>query len=237
MIVYRVNDTTEQPTPFDCQPFRDTLNPANGSPILISQKKDDTLTLPQGVAYTLDANQMIRLEMHYINATTKDVTLQSSSTMIPVGDIDINIPPQSDATLGPVFFKVPSQFASVNFFAITGHEHQWGTNVQVWTATNATDKGAPVYQVPDWSWSEPKTVVDDPPFTVPAKGGFKFQCDWFNASSSNVTFGESATQEMCFFWAYYYPKQPGAQVCFHTDKVPGGADGCCPGSAVCQFLP
>src|ERR1700742_2248903 len=35
MIVYRVPDTVEQTTPFDCQPFVDTLNPDNGSPMMI----------------------------------------------------------------------------------------------------------------------------------------------------------------------------------------------------------
>ena len=69
MIVYRVNDTVEQPTPFDCQPFTDTLDPNKGAPLMITQKKDELLTLPAGVAYTLQPNQMMRLEMHYINAT------------------------------------------------------------------------------------------------------------------------------------------------------------------------
>src|SRR3954453_24096833 len=32
MIVYRVADTVEKPTPFDCEPFVDTLDPNKGSP-------------------------------------------------------------------------------------------------------------------------------------------------------------------------------------------------------------
>ena len=54
-----------------------------------------------------------------------------------------------------------------------------------------------------------------------------------------MTFGESANNEMCFFWTYYYPDK-GAHVCFHTDKfVAGGYDLCCPDSAsLCaKFLP
>src|SRR6185312_14695837 len=50
MVVYRVNDTDEQTTPFACQPFQDTVL-GNGSPIVISQKADDLLTMPPGVAY------------------------------------------------------------------------------------------------------------------------------------------------------------------------------------------
>ncbi|MDP9000127.1 MAG: hypothetical protein M3O46_08455, partial [Myxococcota bacterium] len=173
------------------------------------------------------------------------VTLQSTSTMIPtpdgqfqeasflfIGDLDIAIAPQSSATVGPVFFPVPSAYAASSFFAITGHEHQWGKNVRVWTATSDADPGTPVYDVPGWTWSEPKTVAFDAPFHVSSGGGFKFQCDWFNGSSNMVKFGESANDEMCFFWAYYYPSQ-GAKVCFLT----GGSNQCCPGDApICAAI-
>jgi hypothetical protein len=251
MIVYRVNDTTERTTPFDCKPFTDTLNPADGSPLVITQKRDDTVQLPPGVGFTLDTNQMLRIEMHYINPDAAPVTLHSTSTMfvLPemqyrdeasflfVGDPAISIPPMSQATLGPVFFPVPDKYANSKFFAITGHEHRLGTNVQVWTATGVDDPAPkPVYQVPGWQWSEPKTVMYDPPFQVPAGGGLRFQCDWSNNSTSMIGFGESATAEMCFFWAYYYPSQ-GASVCLHEDGDAGTSDLCCPGSAkLCDLL-
>jgi hypothetical protein len=251
MIVYRVADTTEQPTPVDCQPFKDTLNPAMGSPLMITQKKEEVLQLPQGVAYSIGANQMVRLEMHYINSTSGDVTLMSSSTFIPipdsqfqneadflfVGDPDISIPAGQSATLGPIYFTVPSQFAGVNFFALTGHEHHLGTNVTISTATSKTDPGTSVYNVPNWTWSEPATVFSNPPFQIPSGGGFKFTCDWTNTTANPVAFGESANDEMCFFWAYYYPSQ-GAHVCFHTDRFAGGIDLCCPdaGQQICSMF-
>jgi hypothetical protein len=250
LIVYRVNDTVEQPTPFDCKPFTDTLDPTKGSTLMITQKKDETLTLPKGVAYTLDANQMIRLEMHYINATAKEKTLVSTSTMIPIpdadfkdeadflfiGNPDISLPPGMKTTVGPSFFKLPAEYADAKFFAITGHEHQYGTNVTVNTAANATDVGTAVYDVPGWSWSEPATVFQDPPFTIPAGGGFNFTCEYENTGKDTVTFGESANNEMCFFWAYYYPSH-GAKVCIHTNKAGSKpVDFCCPGSPYCSFF-
>jgi hypothetical protein len=247
MILYKVADTTEQPTPFACQPFTDTLNPADGNPLIISQKKDDTLTLPQGVAFTLDANQMVRLEMHYINAGTSPVSLTTTSTLTPIpdaeymydasflfiGDIDIDIPAQSSFTLGPQFFQMPAQFNTSNFFAMTGHEHQWGTEVQIWSATSASDSpGTPIYM--NTTWSDPVTTHFTPPFQVPAGGGFNYQCNWYNASTEPVGFGESANDEMCFFWAYYYPSQ-GASVCFQSSQF-GGTAQCCPGSPLCAEL-
>ena len=76
-------------------------------------------------------------------------------------------------------------------------------------------------------------------FTVPTGGGFDFQCTWTNAGTSarQVQFGESANDEMCFFWSYYYPSR-GAKVCFHSEQGPTGpVDLCCPDAgAICDSL-
>jgi hypothetical protein len=245
MIVYRSNETVEQTTPFDCVPFTDTLDPAKGSTLVVTQKKDDTLNLPQGVAFALDANQMVRIELHYINATPAPLQITASSTFVTmdeaqfkneadflfIGSPDIHLPPNASTTLGPVFFQLPQDYAGVQFFAITGHEHQLGTNVTVSVASSATDPGTSVYDVPGWLWSEPATVSHDPPFTVPAGGGFRFTCEWNNTTSNTVRFGESANDEMCFFWAYYYPSQ-GSRVCMHTNQLMNGLDLCCPGPSL-----
>lgn len=247
MIVYRVNDTVEQTTPFDCKPFVDTLDPTKGSPIMITQKKDEQLDLPAGVVYTLRPDQMVRLELHYINATTTDQTLTATTTMITshtfhdeanflfIGNPDIQIMPNSQFTLGPTFYKLDQDtFGGAKFFAITGHEHHYGTNVRVNTATGPSDPGSSVYDVPNWTWSEPTTVFHKPPFSIPDGGGFSFTCTWNNTSGQSVRFGESANNEMCFFWAYYYPSK-GAYVCVHT-SYKGGHDFCCPGALECAFI-
>jgi hypothetical protein len=250
MIVYRSTETTEQLTPFDCKPFTDTLDPAKGSTLMVTQKKDDTLALPSGVAFTLDANQMIRIELHYINPgsqpiqvtaqanfiTMDDAAFQNEAGFLFVGDPDITLAAHSSSTLGPIFFPVPADYAGAQFFAITGHEHQYGTNVVASVATGKGDPGTPVYNVSDWLWSEPATVASNPPFTIPSGGGFNFSCSWNNTSDNQVSFGESATDEMCFFWAYYYPSI-GSKVCMHTDKYGGGIDLCCPGpSLYCDII-
>jgi len=70
LIVYKDDmDTAEQTTPIDCQPFTGALNTSGAiAPMMITQKADDALTLPDKVAYTLNAHQMIKIEMHYINS-------------------------------------------------------------------------------------------------------------------------------------------------------------------------
>ena len=72
---------------------------------------------------------------------------------------------------------------------------------------------------------------------MPKEGGFEFECTYMNTSNQQIGFGESANDEMCFFWAYYYPSQ-GSKVCVHTDQY-GGANGlnvCCPGDSLCSLV-
>ena len=249
MILYRTSATEEISEPYDCQPFLDTLEPTQGSPFMVSQKLEDTLQLPEGVGFELEAEQMVRIELHYINTSTSpetitataefaelpDALFEHAAGFVFIGNPDITIPPMSQHTLGPTPFEVPGQYADARFFAITGHTHQWGTDVAIDLMDAGGQPVEPVYAPSDFDWEEPETVIHDPPFSVPPGGGFSFSCSWDNQSPDTVGFGESANQEMCFFWAYYYPDQ-GAQVCFHTDQLPGGIDLCCPGSPFCDQL-
>ncbi|MRG95085.1 hypothetical protein [Polyangium spumosum] len=248
LIVYRTNDTMEQLEPYDCQPFADTLDPSKGAPVMITQKHEETLTLPDGVGFTMQPNQMVRLEMHYLNASLSELDVSATSTFhvmkeedfkdeadfLFIGSPDISIAPHSTASLGPVYMALPADLAGSKFFGVTGHTHQWGKNVTVATASGELGGEVSVYKVDNWLWSEPPTVYHDPPFEVPQGGGFRFTCAWDNQSSSQVGFGESANQEMCFFWAYYYPSK-GSRVCAHTEQF-GGLDICCPGSELCDYL-
>jgi len=247
LIVYRTADTEEQLEPYDCQPFADTLDPTKGSPLMVTQKHEELLTLPDGVAFSLDAGVMVRLEMHYINATPEPLDVSATSTFATMpeedfqyeadflflGNPDIDIAPNSAFTLGPTFLPLPPDLAGSNVFGITGHTHQFGTNVTVSLAETEAGPDTSLYDVPGWQWNEPATVFLDPPTVVPDGGGFRFTCEYQNTSPNQVAFGESANEEMCFFWAYYYPSK-GAFVCAHTDQVPGGFDLCCPGNALCD---
>ncbi len=126
--------------------------------------------------------------------------------------------------------------STAKFFAITGHEHHLGTDVQVNVSTGlGATGGTSVYNPQPFLWSEPLTQTWSPEFTVGSGQGFDFTCQWYNPGAGTVTFGESANNEMCFFWAYYYPSK-GSHVCVHSDKY--GVDICCPdaGPTLCNMI-
>ena len=247
MVVYRLSEGEEVLEPQPCTPFVDVLDPSRGAPLAVTQKESETITLPTGVAYTLAPDQLVRIEMHYINTSDADVEVSASTTLVEIpdedfqyeadflfiGNPDIEIAPHSDFTVGPSFLPLPEDLADIHVFAITGHEHQWGTGVEVALAPAEAGPDEMVYAPDPFLWNEPETTYHAPALDIPSGAGFRFTCDYYNGSDATVDFGESANDEMCFFWAYYYPSK-GAKVCAHSDQY--NVDLCCPGSALCSYL-
>lgn len=217
LIVYKSTATDEEPTPYDCQPFADTLSSGKGGPLMITQKHDELLTLPQGVAFNLEPDQMIRLEVHFVNPSQETQTIEARSTFFAMpeaefqneagflfaGNTFVQLPPMQPTTLHK-FIGMPPDLAGKSFFGFTGHVHRMGTDVRVGMGPDETSV-VPVYDVPNFSWSEPPTQYHDPAKVLGANEGFDLTCDYENTSSQTIGFGESANNEMCFFWAYYYP--------------------------------
>ncbi len=246
-------DTPENKTPTQCEPFTGALNTSGMiAPIAITQKADDKIFLPDRVAYTFAPHQMVKLEMHYLNATDSDEMVTANvdffvaqpseidheASILFTGSPDIDIKAGMPASLHQ-FFTVPDylDLSQAKIFAITGHTHALGTDVNVRVAPSKTGPMTEVYAPQPFSWSEPETRTFDTPFSIPKGGGLDFECKWNNTTGQDVGFGESAKKEMCFFWAYYYPSQ-GSKVCIHTEKY-GGANGlnaCCPGDSLCGLI-
>jgi hypothetical protein len=255
LIVYKDDmDTTEQTTPVPCQPFTGALNPTGRIfPLMITQKHDDALTLPHHVAYTLAPHQMIKIEMHYINpgdaaapatATVEffaadPAAIRDEANILFIGTPDVTLGANAMTEIHQYFDpnRASLDLSTAKFFAITGHTHKLGLSVQVGTAPAASGKVTSVYAPDPFLWSEPATTMHQPEFTLPPDGGFDFRCRYYNSTGSIVRFGESANDEMCFFWAYYYPSS-GSHVCAHTNYRSLNLDLCCPeaGAALCGLL-
>jgi hypothetical protein len=256
LIVYKDDmTTTERTTPYDCEPFTGALNLSGMvAPVMITQKAEDALTLPDRVAYTFAPGQMVRIEMHYINSSDAPLEVRATSefysvpesaidheaNILFIGTPDISIPAGAMKDVQAYFNPSRAQLdlTGAKFFAITGHTHKHGRNVTVSTATTSAGARTSVYAPSVFDWSEPETTVHAPEFSMPAglQSGFDIKCSYHNTSNQTVGFGESANAEMCFFWAYYYPSK-GSHVCVHTNRVGLSLDVCCPeaGPQLCDF--
>ena len=234
LVVSAVTDPSETESDlFDCHPFRAVLI---GAPLTVSQKHDDTVLLPQGVAFPLEASQLMHLEMHYINTGTETVDVTATSNLYPlaapgadiqeasfiiIGTLDIQVPASSEYEHPWSYVAMPDAFAGVNIYGATGHTHRFGTAARLALADANGDNPQTIYDPSPYSWSEAELKFFDQPVHVPAGGGFSFQCAWNNPTDSVVTYGESALQEMCFFWTYYYPRKDGPRTLITgLDKSP-----------------
>ncbi|HEX3594022.1 MAG TPA: hypothetical protein VHU80_02940 [Polyangiaceae bacterium] len=224
LVVSAVTDPTETESDlFDCAPFRAVLI---GAPLTVSQKKDDTILFPEGVAFPLEAAQLMHLEMHYINTGTDPVDVTATTNLYPlaapgkdiqeasfliIGTLAISLPPNSEHENPWSYVPMPDAFDGVNIYGATGHTHRFGTAARLAiSGPNGADSNT-IYDPSPYTWSEAQLKFFDQPVHVPQGGGFNFQCAWNNPTDAVITYGESALQEMCFFWTYYYPRREGTR--------------------------
>jgi hypothetical protein len=214
LVFYKSAATVESTTPFACQTFRDVLG--GTVPLYIAQKPSTELNFPTGVAYTMPANQMLRVELHFVNTTSqplavtgtvhlgeaKEGTITDHANLMFYGNVGIILPPQSTATVGPSFHAIA---AGRKIFGLTGHQHRLGTSVTIELSPDALTSGTQLYQ--NTVWDEPPLTMFNPPIAPAAGQGLRYTCTYNNTTTGIVTFGENADQEMCFLWAYYYPDQ------------------------------
>jgi hypothetical protein len=222
LILYKSMATTEKKDIYDCQP----LDISGGDiPVYIAEtESDNLLPLPTGVAYKFPAGQMIRLEAHYLNATTSDIMGMGDVRLVQ-GDTDeskymaadimfcgsvsaltkgfgMGVPPGA-TTLPPGFYKPP---AGIKVFGATTHEHKRGSGMTLAKSTGTNDPGMVLSTGMPYD-NPPFVVYNDSNLLSFAPGeGFRWQCSYQNNSQMTYYFGQSAQDnEMCFFWAYYYP--------------------------------
>jgi hypothetical protein len=144
LIVYKSTAPEENLDPTPCVPFLGLID-QSAIPIMLVGKLHVEFTLPANVGVSLPAGQMLKIEAHYINATSAHLQGQGSVQIrgVPTsqaqgfveasygfwGTTHIDIPPMSSFST-PVMYQ--SGIPGTNIFAVSSHQHQLGTHVQVW---------------------------------------------------------------------------------------------------------
>jgi hypothetical protein len=229
LVLYQSSATSEARTPTPCQPFEGITT--GETPLFIAETQTTTLTLPSGVAYHFAAGQMVKLEAHYINATTGAIngmgtvslTAGSGGAYQQAGFMfcgsmrqldQTGIPPDTQRyTLDPGFYGGGGDvdFTKLKVFAFTSHEHHLGSEVTIAKSTAASSPGTLLYDNTSWDHPPLQLYDDAHLLTFGAGEGFRWQCsyDSLDATPKPTTttyYGLSAvSNEMCFIWAYYYP--------------------------------
>ena len=221
LIVYQ---TTVAPTstPYACSPFSGIAF-GSDTPLVFANKEQATWTFPQGVGQDVAAHTYVKIEAHYINATGKAIEGKGQVTFHTVpktaagayqpasftfwGTTRIDIPPNATASTGKQF---QAGIAGTHLISITTHQHRLGTGITVWESPGSGEDGAQIAN--DVDWSNPSWGLLAPQYDFNGHNGLTYECSWTNTTSQDVSFGESALDEMCFVGGYYYPSK-GLDLC------------------------
>lgn len=209
--------TTADPTsqPYSCSPFVGVFV-GQDTPLVFANEPNVNWTFPAGIRQEIPAHSNIKLEAHYLNATTHSLQGHGTATFHGVpksqagtyqptdffiwGTSQFTIPANATYTT-PKFFQ--KGIAGTHMYGITTHEHRLGTGVQVWESAQEGQLGTQLADDKDWanpSWRQLSPQID-----FDGTNGITLQCSWTNTTDQSVTFGESALNEMCLVGGYYYP--------------------------------
>ena len=176
-------------------------------------------SLPDGVAFKLEAGTQVMLNLHLYNTT--DAIMQGHSGIeierIAQADVvheaetiyalDFNVVVPTGESTYPASCTINGDSTIVGLFP---HMHRLGTHMKA-TAMHA---GAPtVIHDAAYSFGEQLNYAVDP-IQVLDGDTIDFECGYYNDTGATVVFGDSSDDEMCVLGMYRYPATGGVSLCF-----------------------
>lgn len=184
-----------------------------------SQRADDALAFPPGVAAVIAPGDGLRVQLHYLNASASPVTVEARVVLTRVDDasvrdraavlffsnLSIDVPAGANGVVAQKSCTLP--FAATLIEA-TGHMHRHGRRF-VATVGNQT-------LVDSSAWSDVAPTPFTPPLALPSGSVVTFGCTYDNGNGrAPIVYGNSARDdEMCIFTAQFYPAPFGGWSCF-----------------------
>jgi hypothetical protein len=216
------------PGNYDCDATANSMQMLYGGGI-----GTQAFALPTGVAIKLPKDTYINLNLHVANRSDDPISGTSGievklvpanevvheADMIFLGTFGIHIPPDSQQHVEPAMCSAPTTWNIVNMWP---HMHGYATHQRVWVVR---DGGATMNLIDaDYSQVEQKNY----PMTVKVNTNDQLwvECRYVNTTNVThppgfmITYGESATQEMCFTGMYKYPKGGTMYGCVEPDTGP-----------------
>jgi hypothetical protein len=178
-----------------------------------SNRSDVSVTIPDGFAVKMDANQRFVLQSHYVNVGTEPIRVQDVAVMsgIPTEEVETWAAP---FYFNHEVFDLPAAQAThsafdvvleqdLNFLMMFGHMHEWGTSFA--TQVVEGDSVSDLYSVSEWDPSyrdaAPFNSYEPGELTLHAGQTIRESCDWFNDTEAAIDF----PHEMCVTVGLVYP--------------------------------
>jgi len=176
----------------------------------------DAVQLPNGVAMKVAAGQQLLLNLHLFNVSGSEINgisgtkiktvpqsevVHEAEAILAGPTISLNVPPGVSTQSGGCAMN-----GDVTIFAVGPHMHQLGIEMKV--TANSTPEGTTVLHDDLYTFYEQR-LYPITPIQMNQGDMLNVDCKYNNTTGSNVTFGDSSNQEMCFATLYRYPARGG----------------------------
>jgi hypothetical protein len=210
MIVYKTRmPGAPDGTMRECRNFGMTADNLADFPVWLyaSQEPEGLLSMPDGVAMPVGAQQHLVINMHYINQTDAPITASVHIEFEPLAtktymaahtfityNTQINVPAGATGKVGGSC-TVPD---GSQFLSMSTHSHQYTTSAQV------KDGDRLVIETRDWAHAALERWPA--PYLTFASKQLSYECNYTNTTTQTLTTGESAiANEMCMAVGVYFP--------------------------------
>lgn len=177
----------------------------NWIPLFIAGTGDASLKMPEDAGHVFKAGTQLTVQFHLLNATPEDVTetiplrfhKMAESPKHPVevvlfGSMGIALPPNQVSDV----VSTCNSDSDMTLFSAFPHMHLLGTSMVVETGPDA-DNLTEVFRRDPFDFDD--QTLSDLDLTIQTGDVVRVTCAYDNTLDQIVTFGESTTNEMCFF--------------------------------------
>ena len=176
-------------------------------------------TYPAGMAAKVLGNAGLRIQLHYINTSSSDLSVNATLKLTPVeyssvtkwiselyfNNLGLRVPPGLGQTV-TASCTIPQTYGPIGLVFGGTHMHHRGVHFVANTSTGVTLADVD-------TWDEPPGIVYDPPVMLNPGDKISWTCTYDNETSRTITFGESAEDnEMCIYLARFFSAPDGAQL-------------------------
>ena len=177
--------------------------------------------LPPGVAFKLEGGTVVLMNTHYLNATSKPITVDARINLwtIPKEQVTqeagvlffydpiIRLPPKSS---GYAEMTCPVQ-ADITVLNLQTHMHRRGVRGEASFSSVGSVTPEKIYQSDNWEAVPVKQFA--PGMPMKAGSSISYHCNYKNDEDRTILQGLSTKDEMCVLVGVYYPKDAKTELC------------------------
>lgn len=183
-------------------------------PVFPSQRDNQQITLPRGVAAPLIVPALYVFSHHYVNATDTPIRVNAAMNVETVSPDDVDqvaslvfdaigdlaVPPGADQ----VVHRTCVMDRDVSVALVSTHTHEWGECAALSVFEDDAVSEQPFFVNKDWE-TPPILHFEPERFELGAGEGIHYACHFSNDTDRTLVADGTAEGEMCVFAAVLYP--------------------------------